>query len=247
MIEDLPEVLDALADDDTAQRTARQLSCLRGIRGVSTGELARVCAEVWQAHPSALPRDAEALSAAFGTAWEDGLVAIGLLAAAVTDDPEIAAQLGLDWAERTDDVVTADALGWLVLAPAAQLSGRVPAIVSRLREHPRPASRRVAVSMGLGFTTAAVEGPAAAALREKVGRPRVRMVDEPRSDLLALLSSRFVRDGDPSVQKALRRVLRAWGQGAPADLVAWGEAFPGGLPRMLRDEILRASKRAGAR
>lgn len=242
-MEDLPDLLEALADEQTRARTARQISCIRGLRGVPQGELAQIAAELWRADPPRLPRDAPELAAAFGGAWEDGLIAIALLATAVTDDPRRALQIGLDWAERTDDLLTADALGWLILAPCALLLGCEDEILDRL-EDCRPEARRAAIAMGLGFLPIPVESPAAAGLRAKHELRHVQIVDAPRSDRLAPLCDRLVRDPAPAIRKGLRRVLRSWGAHDPQALARWAEGVRGGLPRMLSDEVRRASRQA---
>jgi hypothetical protein len=243
MIDDLGPLLEPLANDETARRTARHTTCLRGIRGVPAGEVARVLAELYRAGPPDVPHDLDALTRIFGAAWEDGLVAIGLAAATVSDAPGETLEHALDWAERTDDVATADALGWLVLAPAALLTSRDREALGRLSGHARPETRRVALAMAMGFTPAPVEGPAAAALREKVGERHVRLVGEPLSDRIAPFASRFVRDQAPVVQKALRRLLRAWGEHDPDAVLAWADSVRGGLPRLLGDEVRRLKSR----
>lgn len=236
---EVADILDALADEETARRAGRHTRSLRGIRGVPHGDVARVTAELYQADPPSLPRDADELNTTFGGAWEDGLVAIGLLATAVPEDPATAMSLGLDWAGRTDDVTTADALGWLVLAPACLVLNDVRGPLGSLGDHFRAETRRVVVSMGLGWTPTPIEGPSAAALREKVGERQVRMVEDPVPAWLGPLAARFVRDDAPVVQKGLRRVLRAWGQAEPEELVDWASTVRGGLPRLLTDEVDR--------
>ncbi|HHO49773.1 MAG TPA: hypothetical protein ENK18_02615 [Deltaproteobacteria bacterium] len=241
-MEDLPELLTALASEQTRARTAKNLRCIRGIRGVPQGEIARIAAELWRSDPPQLPRDGPELAAAFGAAWEDGLIAIALLATALADDPPLALQIGLDWAERTDDLLTADALGWLILAPCALLSSCEDEILARL-EPCRPEARRAAIAMGLGLLPLPVEGPAAAGLRAKHGIRHVQIVDHARSDRLAPLCSHLARDPAPAIQKGLRRVLRAWGAHDPGALVRWAAEVKGGLPRMLSDEVRRTSRR----
>lgn len=243
MTDDLAALLEALADADVARKAARQTRCLRGIRGVPMADVARVTAELFEADPPRLPDDLPDLDRTFGTAFEDGLIAIGLLAACIADAPAEALEHALDWAERTDDVTTADALGWLVLAPAALLSSREREVVGRLSGHPRPETRRVALAMAMGFTPTPVEGPAAAALRARVGERHMRMVEAPLSDRIAPVASRFVRDAAPVVQKALRRLLRAWGEHDAEALLAWAKEVRGGLPRLLSDEVARVARR----
>jgi hypothetical protein len=240
----LSGVLAARADDETAQRTQRHVHTLRGVRGVPAGEVSRVLAAAAAELSISLPRDEAALSALFGTAWEDGLVAIGLLSTVAAAQPDDAAALALDWLDRTDDVATADALGWLVLGPAAGATGQIGDLVA-LRRHGRPEARRAAVSAALAWTPEPIEGPAAAALRAKVGAADLRMVDAPVTELLFGVCSRFARDEAPAVQKAMRRVLRAWAAWEPKAVVRWAETVKGGLPKMLGAVVQEARGGAG--
>jgi hypothetical protein len=216
--------------------------CLRGIRGLPAGRLAELVGAAWRASPARLPDDAAALKALWATAWEDGLAAIGLCATAVADSPREVLQLGLEWAELTDDVATADAIGWLLLGPATAALGpdAVATVDEALLRHPKPEARRAGVAMGLAWTPEKLEGPAAAALREARGTRQVRLAEVARSDLLGPLVAKRVRDADPAVQKALRRVLRAWVDADGPAVVAWAPTVPGGLPRLLGTEVDRA-------
>lgn len=242
MMEDLPELLEALADPTAARRTSAHTSSLRGIRGVPQADVARIAAELWTADPPSLPRDGRDLAAAFGGAWEDGLVAVSLLATAVGDDPEEALVLGLDWAERCDDVLTADAIGWLVLAPATLLGAPEKRVYGALQTHRRPETRRAAVAMGMGYTPTPVEGPAAAALREKLGMRQIAIVERSHNARLHDLCTRFLHDRSPPIEKGLRRLLRAWARDDPAAVVAWGNEAHGALSKLLRTEVKRAQR-----
>jgi hypothetical protein len=227
---------------------------LRGVRGLPSGKLAEIVAAAWREQPARLPDDAVELDRLFSVAFEDGLAAIGLCAAAVADAPRDALELALDWAERTDDVATADAIGWLVLGPAVAMAWAsgpqspgsaaraLGPVESRLFRHRRPEPRRAAVAMGLAFVPERLEGPAAAALREKLGERQLQMVDTPQIELLAALLGRFVRDDSPAVQKVSRRIVRAWGASEPASLVRWSGNVPGGLPKLLGDEVKRVKR-----
>ncbi|MEZ4236067.1 MAG: DNA alkylation repair protein [Myxococcota bacterium] len=221
-----------LAQLPTDGGSARQVRCLRGVRGVPTGELTRRIAQAAASLSLSLPADDEALTALFGTAWEDGLAAIGLLATVAPQQPAEALALGLEWAERTDDVATADALGWLVLGPAALLADDLPALLA-LRGQGRPETRRAAVSAGLAWTPEPFEGPAAAGLRERAGTRTGCMSPSALEGPLAVLCDKFVRDEAPAVRKALRRVLKAWASADPARVTRWAAAVRGGLPKML--------------
>lgn len=235
--------LEAQADETTARNVARQISCIRGIRGVPTSGLARLGAEAYKTHRPRLPAAAAALDATFGQAYEDGLVAIGLLGACWTDDPQSALDLGLDWADRIDDVQSADALGWLALGPPALAEGAWLEVIDELAGHRRAEGRRVLAAMGLAACPVVVEGPAAAPLREKLGQRRLQMVDEVQAIPVRHVLDRLVRDPDAKVHKALRRLVRAFADGDPEGAVAWADRVPGGLPRLLGVEIKRARRR----
>jgi len=238
--ETLSEALEAFSDAKAARKTGRQVGTLRGVRGVASGDIARIAAAAWHEAPPELPRDEAELSHLFSTAWEDGLVAIGLLGALVPDDPEGVLHVGMDWAERVDDVATADALGWIVLGGAvAAGAGHVRA----LYDHRRPEVRRMALMVGMALTPTPLEGPSAAPLRERMGMKRIQWVDTAASGALSDLTDRFLRDEAPSVRKAMRRVLRSWAKSDPAAVVQWGEAHRTGVPKMLRPEIDRARRK----
>jgi len=240
----LSTVLESMSDDETAARIQKHTRPLRGVRGVAQGALATVITERIASVPPRLPEDGDALTELFGAAWEDGLAAIGLLAVGVGDDPAAALALGLDWADRTDDVTTADALGWLVLGPAAAaLPDGVAEVLETLGSHRRAETRRAAAAIGLAFTPEEVEGPAAAGLRARHGTRALRMVDAPVVPVLSAVIRRFVRDTAPPVQKVLRRIVRVWVDADPDSAVAWAPTVPGGLPKLLGAEIARARGR----
>ena len=242
--EEIGERLEARADERTARQTLRRQSSLRGVRGVPPADIARIAAETWRAHRPSLPDARGELNALFGQAYEDGLVAIGLLAAAWSEDPDGAKEIGFDWAERVDDIFTGDALGWLVLGPIGLGTGAWVEILDELSAHRRTEGRRTVAAMALAACPVVVEGPAAAPLREKIGQRSVQMVDQVQTGPVRSVLDRLVRDPDPSVRKALRRVLRAYATGAPEDAVDWAAGVSGGLPKLLGDEIKRARRRA---
>lgn len=253
MFEGLQRSLEELATDEAAANTRIHVRPLRGIRGVSQGILAARIAVAWREGKPELPDAQGALDKLFGTAWEDGLAAIALLAAALPSDPACAFQLGLDWALRTDDILTADSIGWLVLGPALahaqpgsrEASERLSALIGPdgLWTCPSAFTRRAAASSALAFTPAEIEGPAAAALREQQGDRHVQMVDGIVPERVGQIVMRFVRDSDPAVQKVLRRVLRVWAESDPASLLAWAPTVRGGLPKILSLELDRIKPR----
>lgn len=243
VVERISARLEGASTDETARRYASAHRCLRGIRGVPMGDVARIGDEAAEQWSPCLPDDASALSALFGAAWEDGLVAIGLLASTVAASPEEALELGLGWAERTDDPTTADALGWLVIGPAVLALGEGPdSALHRLAGHPRAETRRVAVAMALAGTPLEVEGAAAAPLRAHLDMPHLRIVDELRIDLVRPVVDRFVRD--VALHKPLRRLIRVWAAEDPEGLLEWAATVRGGLPAVLGAEVKRVRRGA---
>jgi hypothetical protein len=242
---ELGDRLEALADPRTAAGRLRDVRPLKGVRGVADGALARVVAETWTKDRPDPDEDRGALDRLFGAAFEDGLLAIGLVAALVPDDPEAAWDIGTAWLERVDDPLTADALGWLVLGPSVLAAGRpVRDLLALVRPGAHVATRRAVVTAGLALTPEPLQGPAAAALRARVGDRHVRLVEGPLRDGLAAIADAFVRDEDPSVRKALRRIVRTWAKADPVGLVAWADQVRGGIPRLLGEEVDKARRRA---
>ncbi len=238
----LSETLEAKSDRQTARATGRGIKTLKGIRGTPMGELARIGVAAWKKGIN-LDRDDSGLRRLFGAAWEDGLLAVGLTAAALPDDPEAAWELGREWADRVDDLVTADAIGWLLLGPALLAMGRPIDEILQLSSAEHTATRRAGIASALAFTTLPIEGPAAAPLRERVGQKKLAFVEHPLSDGLAALCSAYLRDPAPEVRKVIRRVLRIWAKEHPEGVVAWADTVRGGLPKILSDEVKRARRR----
>jgi hypothetical protein len=243
--------LQALATDEVARKRRDHVRPLRGIRGVSEGDLGRFLHRAWEEDPPSLPRDAAALRATFGAAWEDGIVAIGLAASCLGEHPTSVLELGLEWLERIDDVATADALGWLVLGPAALATDRFPEVLDETVGARHAAARRAGVIAGMALLPTSIQGPAAAALRAALGTRDGQIVEAPRTAELRALASAFARDDEPSVRKGLRRVLGTWAEHDPKAAKRWMDGVPGGVHKMLRDEIestaARAEKRAARR
>ncbi|MFT4622464.1 MAG: hypothetical protein ACI8PZ_001120 [Myxococcota bacterium] len=237
----ISDALEALSNTDTARRQRKQQQPLRGLRGTPLSEVARIAAASWTESRPVLPDDEGELNNLFASAWEDGLVAIGLLAACIPDYPEEALELGLSWLTRLDDVATGDALGWLVLGGGSLASGRGLASLGR-PDH--IAARRAIVMAGMAALPEPIEGPSAAPLRARLSEKRVQFVEEPLSNALTAHVNTWLRDESPAVRKGLRRLLRSWTRTDAAAVVAWGDSVRGGLPRLLRDEVNRARRRA---
>ncbi len=241
--ETISETLQAMANDRLARTRGKELRSLKGARGVPDGEIARIAAAAWQDSPPTLDSEDE-LAQLFRSAWEDGIVAVGLLAAMLPDAPADVADIAIDWLSRTDDTGTADALGWNVLGPAVLCGavdvGRLVAI-GKNASHAAP--RRAVVMAAMAWLPVPIEGPAAAPLRERMKSRTVAFVEEPQSEAVHTVLTAFLRDEAPQVRKAMRRVLRSWTVVDPAAVVAWGSGTPGGLPKMLKEEYLKAHRR----
>lgn len=236
------ETLEVLSDPGVARHTRKEVKTLKGIRGTPMGEVARVGAAAW-GEGITLDRDEAGLQQLFGQAWEDGLVAIGLLSALVPDRPGDCLDIGQDWLTRVDDLTTADALGWLVLAPAALASGTdVLEVLVHPQDAPVPV-RRAGMAGGLALCGAVLEGPSAAPLRARLEQEQVAFVAEAHNPVLVPLCTHYVRDPAPHVRKVLRRVLRAWALSDPEATQGWMDGVKGGIPRQLREPVEKAVRK----
>ena len=124
----ISQSLEAVSDGHTAR--ARQVQPFRGVRGVAQRDVTRILVDTWRASPLRLPDDEELLQTLFMTAFEDGLVAVGLLAAALPDAPVDVLDMVDEILPHVDDTETADAIGWLVLGPGLLATGEVWRMVS---------------------------------------------------------------------------------------------------------------------
>jgi len=239
----LSELLEAVADPDVARKRSREVQTLRGVRGVPYGEVTHIGAAAWAEQGPDWDDEAE-LSTLFATAYEDGLLAIGLLAALLPDAPREALDVARDWLARIDDNGSADALGWLVLGPALLATGQAGAqALSAQLASEHTAVRRAAVMAAMAWLPEEIEGPAAAPLRARLGVGAVRFVDEPASEPVQQVVLAALRDPDPSVRKALRRVWAAWAAHAPEEAEQLTATVPGGVPKMLREAVVKAARR----
>jgi len=245
----LSEVLESFADAGLARRRGKHLKPLKGLRGTPLSEVARVSAVVWKEGGVSLFDDADELHNLFCTAQEDGLLAIGLVAAAAPDDPDEALDLAERWLEMVDDLETADALGWSLYGPALLASDRSfeHALLSQLGS--AAARRRVAVMALMAALPVPMEGPSVAALRERVGERHIVITGEPLSAAVSAVCHGYRADSDPHVRKALGRVLRTWGECDPEAAAAWlVEAQDrGGMPKFMRESALKGVKKGRRR
>lgn len=243
-----PEVisasLESASDGHTARKRSRQVQPFRGVRGVPPADVTRILVECWRDSPVQLPDDEELVQTLFMTAFEDGLVAIGLLAAALPDAPVDVLDMADELLPHVDDTETADAMGWLVLGPGLLATGEGLADgVLALRDAP-PHRRRAAVMALLTGLPEPVQGVAAAALRERMKTRQVVFVDAVLSDEIERGIVAYMRDTSPVVRKAVARVLRAWGTVDPDRVEALVQTFPGGLSKQLREEAQRGIRKA---
>lgn len=235
--------LENKSDGLTARKRSRQVQPFRGLRGVALSDVTAILVESWRKSKPALPRDEDALRDLFMTAFEDGLISVGLLATLVSDSPADVLDLAEDMLAHTDDTETADALGWLVLGPALLASGEsLSHAVLGYKDAP-PHRRRAAVMALLSALPVSVEGAAAAALRERYNTKRVAFVEAPMGDALEAALPAFFRDEAPQVRKAVGRVLREWGAFDPDRVEALVDGFPGGLSKQLRGEAMRGIRK----
>lgn len=233
--------LEKLSDGVLAKKRGKQLAPFRGLRGTPPRDLVKVLVEAWQAKPR-LPRDAEGLNDLFVAAHEDGLVAIGLVAALAPDSPADALDLADRWLPMVDDVETADALGWMVVGPGLMASGEP--FADTLLEHrsaQRAEVRRMAVMATMAALPVALEGPAAAALRERTKNRNTAFVTDPIPDAIAPVVLGYLRDTSPLVQKAITRVMRTWATLDPDRVLELMNSVSGGVSKKLRQEINRGA------
>jgi len=229
--------LEAVADEGHARRVSRHISPLKGLRGVPSREVVSVLVSAWKNNGVTLPRDCEGLARLFRTAHEDGLVAIGLTAAALPDAPDAALDLAERWMEVADDLDTADAIGWLLLGPGLLATGE-PFVehLNELLSESSPIRRRTAVIALMATLPVPIEGPAAAALRARLKQKKVAFVQEPIDALLQGVLPHALKDRDPHVRKAVARVMRTWAVSSPDIVEMILAEQPGGVNRFIREE-----------
>ncbi len=238
----LEQALELAASDEVARATRTQVRSSRGIRGIATGDLARALDAAWRLDPPRLPDDLPLLDRLFATSWEHGLAAIGLTAALVPDEPNPVLATATRWLTDADDLVSADAIGWLLLGPARIAQGLGP---ESLVDETEPLRARAAVAAGLAWLPIPIEGPAAAAVRARLNQARAAWVSASDDAAVGQIATCYARHPDPHVQKGMRRLLRTWGTVSRDAAVQWTRAFPGGLPRLLADEMAKLTKKGG--
>ena len=240
----LSETLEQLSDADTARRIGREVRTIRGVRGVGGAEIAQLATAAWEESAVDLDKDEDELTALFGAAFEDGLLAIALLAGVVPDAPHDVLDIGVAWLTRVDDHQTADALGWMVLGPALLACGApLQVVLGPARALGHVAPRRAALMMGMAMTPETAQGPAAAVLRQRLGNRHIQFVEQAVSTHLTELCTLFLRDEAPPVRKALRRVLGAWARSDPDAASGFIDGVRGGVPKMLRQEVVKGARK----
>ncbi|MFT5587416.1 MAG: hypothetical protein ACI9VR_005026 [Cognaticolwellia sp.] len=243
----ISEQLEKTAQRDVARKRGKHIKAFRGVRGVPVPEITQVLVKAWNPKLN-LIEDGETLHTLFCTAHEDGLVAVGLLAAMVPDEPMASLEMVDRWVGMVDDTETADALGWMVLGPAL-LAAREPWLASlrTFRTEHAWGARRMAVMAGMALLPVPLQGMCAAALRERMGMTRLQFVAEADSPAIHELLHVFLRDEDPRVIKAFIRVARSWGESDPDACEAWLDTVRGGVAKRLRQELERGVKKGRRR
>jgi len=232
-----------LSSKEQARGMKKHISPLRGIRGVSGSGITEVINLAWKTGVHLDDADDEdELHSLFTTAYEDGLVAIGLAAAALPDDPETGLSLARRWLAITDDIQTADALGWLMWGPALLSgAGKGPSALLDARSSDE-FERRAAVIALLSALPVPIEGPAASGLRARLKLRRVAFVESALDELLEEVLPAYLRDDNPQVRKAVARVAREWAACSP-DAAEAAVKDPGGLHRVVRADLEKGLKK----
>lgn len=246
-VDTIQSALSAATDPAHGRRLGRQIAPLRGLRGVPGAAITRILVESWKDGQCTLPDDSAALQRLFSTAFEDGLVAIGLATATLPDDPAPVQELAERWLEMVDDIQTADAIGWMMLGPAL-LAQRIdlPEALAAHRSGP-PAVRRAAAIAGMAALPVPLEGPSAAALRERVGQRRIAFANHALDRAVGPHLALWMRDEDPHVRRVCGRMLREWAAVSPDAAAETAEAHKGGLPRFLRENLEKGLRKARRR
>ncbi len=239
----LSQILSKASTPQKARALKKHISPLRGVRGAPGAAITEAIVKGWSSGVHLDDHaDREQLKTLFSTAFEDGLVAIGLGSAATPDDPEASLALCRHWMSLTDDIQTADALGWLMWMPAL-LSGAGKGPSGLLDARGADVyTRRAAVVGLLAALPVPVEGPSAAGLRARLDQRRVAFVDAPLDEILEEILPPFLKDTNPQVRKGVGRVVRTWAALSPAAAEAAVQT-PGGLHRVIRDDLERGLKK----
>lgn len=226
-----------------ARGLKKHISPLRGVRGAPGTAITEAINKGWASGVHLDESDDVAtLKTLFSTAFEDGMVAIGLAAAALPEDPESGLSLCQHWLGFVDDIQTADALGWLMWMPALLSgAGKGPSALLDAVDAD-PYTRRAAVMALMAALPVPIEGPAASGLRARLQQRRVAFVEAPLDEILEDTLPAFLRDENPQVRKALGRVARSWASTSP-DRADATVRTPGGLHRVIREELERGLKK----
>lgn len=242
--EEISALLEAASDGHTARKRAKQVQPFRGVRGVSPADVTKILVATHKASPLVLPDDEETLQSLFMTAFEDGLVAVGLLAACLPDSPIDVLDSVDDFVSHIDDTETADAVGWLLIGPGRLATGEGLARGALDLLQTPPHQRRAGVMSLLAGLPEPVQGCAAAALRDRIGTRHVTFVESPMSDEIEDGLTPYLRDQSPIVRKAIARVLRTWATHDPDRVESLVQGFAGGLSKQLREEALKGIRKA---
>ena len=235
---------------DTARKLRREVKSIKGIHGVNSRDLSSIIIDLFDTSGPTLLENLDQVDDLFGHSYEEGLIAVGLLAATLPDAPELCFELALSWLERVDEHQTADSIGWLLIGPG-MLATRTPCseVIQIVEQNDHPLAMRSAVISGLAALPEVVSLTAAAGLRARLGTPEIRFVDEAASTIVSELLTTYFKRAEPVVRKGVRRLLGAWTRCDQEAVIEWQQRAQqmGGLHKMLSTEIARQTKKRHAK
>jgi len=227
----------ALSNGKIAQKRQREIRGIRGVRGVSNSDLIALINESdWPT----LPDDSEILHQLFGTAHEDGLLAIALLAVSALEEPESALILAERWLPYLDDSETADFLGHLVIGPSSLAIGE--SISERISLQESNYAVRAELMACLAALPEPAKGVCAAGLRRKFQVDQITFVEAPIFERIHQAVLATMKSDSPIVKKSLRMVIRCWSSWNPSDVELFFQTHYPNWPNWMKDSWKKGSK-----
>lgn len=251
------QTLNAHANPRFAQKRGRQLQTIRGVRGVENAVLIELINE---SLPVVLEQHDATLNQLFGTAFEDGLIAISLLAVAGLENPSDALVLARHWLTFVDDVETADALGRVVIGPCLwhqEMPGDAQWLAENHRELLRevvrsPFAVRAMMMASLAWLPEPVPGVTGAGLRAAIEASKVAFVEEPQSEALTLVFRHFLGlknanapgflHETPMLRKTLLHALKLWACWDPDSVAQCLQESLSTVPRVLQQAVKKGER-----
>jgi hypothetical protein len=197
--------LRALSNDKFAQKKQKEIRGIKGVRGIGNSDLITIINE--EDWPQ-LPQDIETLHQLYGTAHEDGLLALALLAVAALEKPEDALDLVERWIPFLDDTETTDFLGHLIIGPSVLATGE--SILERISVRENPYAIRAELMAALAALPSPPRGVCVAGLRRKFDVDDVIFVETPVFEVPRQAVLATMKMTHPVIQKALRQVIFVW-------------------------------------